>query len=662
MILDQLTLHNFGLYRGRQTAELSPEPGRPIILFGGLNGAGKTTLLDALQLCLYGQLAACSTRRDLAYDNFLAQCISRGAAPQEAAVEVAFRHRSEGVEERYRIHRSWSLKGKSCRERLEVIRNDRFDRVATDYWAEQVEEFLPARIAHLFLFDGEQVEGYAHPQRSAALIATGVQNLLGLDLIERLAADLKLLERKKMIEGRKGTDEQQLQRLEDDLATTQTKLEAAVQQTAHLRTALDQREHQLAKANERFRREGGELFLQQASIEANHQAAREHLQRIERELREVAAGATPLLLVRDLLTAVQQQDRAESAAEQAQALAQVLSDRDGWVMDLVAEFGLHSPAVTKVQAALAADRAKRSDSGIVPYLRMTASEREGLGRVLAVELPAAEQQVISMLEEDAEARERLGEAATRLAAVPVADALHEVLAERKALTDAVARLQQELGIALTEEDRLRRERERAQEALDRANSAYQEDRLERDDIRRILTHSGKVRGTLARLQDAVVRRHVAHIEALVLDSFRHLLRKGTLVAEIRIDPESFALSIIGPDGLSVPAERLSAGERQLLSVAVLWGLARASGRPLPTVIDTPMGRLDSVHRNLLVRRYFPQASHQVILLSTDEEIVGPYEEALKPYIGRRYELVYDEASRSTSIQPGYLREGLQHAS
>ncbi|WP_448203530.1 DNA sulfur modification protein DndD [Azospirillum sp. sgz302134] len=662
MILDQLTLHNFGLYRGRQTADLSTDPGRPIILFGGLNGAGKTTLLDALQLCLYGQLAACSTRRDLAYDDFLAQCISRGVAPQEAAVEVTFRHRSEGVEDCYRIHRSWSLKGKSCRERLEVIRNDRFDQVATEYWAEQVEEFLPARIAHLFLFDGEQVEGYAHPQRSAALIATGVQNLLGLDLIERLAADLKLLERKKTSEGRKSTDAQQLKRLEADLEATRAKLETAFQQTAHLRTVLDQRERQLIKANERFKREGGELFLQQASIEANHQAAREHLQRIERELRDVAAGAAPMLLVENLLIAVHQQDRAETNAEQAQALAQALSDRDSWVIDLVAEFGLPRPAVTKFQAVLAADRAKRSDGGIVPYLRMTTSEREVLGQVLAAELPAAKQQVISMLKEDAEARERLREAATRLAAVPEADALHEVLSERKALTDAVARLQQELSAALVEEDRLRRECERAQEALDRAYSAYQEERLERNDIGRILTHSGKVRGTLAKLQSVVVQRHVARIEALVLDSFRHLLRKGTLVANLRIDPGSFALTIIGPDGLVVPAERLSAGERQLLSVAVLWGLARASGRPLPTVIDTPMGRLDSVHRNLLVRRYFPYASHQVVLLSTDEEIVGPYEKALEPYIGRRYELVYDEASRSTYIQPGYLRGGLQHAS
>jgi DNA sulfur modification protein DndD len=37
---------------------------------------------------------------------------------------------------------------------------------------------------------------------------------------------------------------------------------------------------------------------------------------------------------------------------------------------------------------------------------------------------------------------------------------------------------------------------------------------------------------------------------------------------------------------------------------------------LPAIIDTPMARLDARHREHLVERYFPNASHQVIILST----------------------------------------------
>ena len=43
MILNRLTLVNFGIYRGQHEFELRPETARPIVIFGGKNGTGKTT-------------------------------------------------------------------------------------------------------------------------------------------------------------------------------------------------------------------------------------------------------------------------------------------------------------------------------------------------------------------------------------------------------------------------------------------------------------------------------------------------------------------------------------------------------------------------------------------------------------------------------------------
>ena len=58
----------------------------------------------------------------------------------------------------------------------------------------------------------------------------------------------------------------------------------------------------------------------------------------------------------------------------------------------------------------------------------------------------------------------------------------------------------------------------------------------------------------------------------------------------------------------------------------------------------------------LVERYLLFASHQVLLLSTDEEISGDYLDRLKPWIGRSYYLHYDDNSGTTRIVPGYFRE------
>ncbi|HEX7376558.1 MAG TPA: hypothetical protein VF278_05570, partial [Pirellulales bacterium] len=75
------------------------------------------------------------------------------------------------------------------------------------------------------------------------------------------------------------------------------------------------------------------------------------------------------------------------------------------------------------------------------------------------------------------------------------------------------------------------------------------------------------------------------------------------------------------------------------------------------IIDTPMARLDARHREHLVERYFPNASHQVIVLSTDTEVDRRYYESLEPHLARAYHLNYDEEHRATVAEEGYFWTG-----
>ena len=67
-----------------------------------------------------------------------------------------------------------------------------------------------------------------------------------------------------------------------------------------------------------------------------------------------------------------------------------------------------------------------------------------------------------------------------------------------------------------------------------------------------------------------------------------------------------------------------------------------------------MARLDVKHRNNLVQRYFPNASHQVLILSTDTEVDRRYYDDLAPYISRAYHLNYDEEKKLTVGEEGYF--------
>ena len=114
MIIEELILRNFGVYKGQQSFNLSPESAsKPVILVGGQNGGGKTTVIDAIQLALYGPLAKVSNRRNLGYERYLRKCIHTEVDPMEGAgVELTLGLVSAGEEYTLQIRRSWRMNGK----------------------------------------------------------------------------------------------------------------------------------------------------------------------------------------------------------------------------------------------------------------------------------------------------------------------------------------------------------------------------------------------------------------------------------------------------------------------------------------------------------------------------------------------------------------------
>ena len=62
--------------------------------------------------------------------------------------------------------------------------------------------------------------------------------------------------------------------------------------------------------------------------------------------------------------------------------------------------------------------------------------------------------------------------------------------------------------------------------------------------------------------------------------------------------------------------------------------------------------MDAKHRDKLVERYFPHASHQVIILSTDTEIERQYFERLEPHVARSYHLDYNDKEKRTVAEAG----------
>ncbi|WP_019635057.1 DNA sulfur modification protein DndD [Actinomadura atramentaria] len=662
MHLHNLTLHDFGAYRGRQSLDLRVKPKRPIVLIGGLNGCGKTTLLDAIQLVLYGPRARCSGRGNRSYDTYLRESINRAAdATRGAELRLEFSITIEGRPRTYEVARTWFLTGKQVRESLAVTVEGKYDDTISENWAEHVEEILPLEVASLFFFDGEKVEQLADPERAAGVIEAAVQSLLGVRAVEQLRTDLLALQRRQRLSRE---DQGILDQIRDLNAKSQLVAQEVIDQNhllAQAMSRLDVAHAQLAKTEREFERAGGKLYEERRALEAVKETAAERLAQTQKNLRDLAEGVLPLLLLRAQLAALREQALREQEAAEARQVIGVLEKRDNWLVDQLPE-SVPTAARTALIKKLAADRKKRASATeltlnltLPPDLAQKLSALDGV-------LDADAARSAELLRAADKAVRQLQQAERQLAAVPDEQQIKTLIEDRQQATEAVivARAEVERHRALVAEVNSRQERLEAE--LERARQKRVRTFIREEELQRIVTYADKARATLERFGEALLRKHISSLEVAVLRSFQTLMRKNGLIKDLRIDTDRFTLALTNGDEEPIDPARLSAGERQLLAISLLWGLAKVAGNRLPTVIDTPLGRLDSHHREHLVDRYFPHAGRQVLLLSTDEEIDEHLLQRLRPSIAHSYVLVHDDVAFTTRVAEGYWwTEGALHA-
>lgn len=658
MILESLTLHNFRSYGGKHTLRFAPpSTRRPITLIGALNGAGKTSILDALQLTLYGKLSACVGVQDQGgYDEFLRRSIHRGVSPRDgAALELEFLHERAGRTHRYRVRRSWYVRASGAREAVQVHVDGELDHGLSHDWGNHAESVLPSGLAPLFLFDGEKIEQLANPSNSSAILRSAIHGLLGLDIVDKLTSDLLVVERRQHARHRDDPAIAALEDWRDKREQAQERSSEANDARAEMRTRRDGLRTSLQKAEEFFKSQGGDAYLEQSEVEQQLALVEAERVSVESELLSVAAGSLPLSIVPELCEAVLAQSEVEETSRRALMLQEELENRDTALLEFLSSSGESTGLRASIEAFLEGDRAERARQGTAEsYLALPSEGRSRLEVLLGQGMGEEIKRAQALLRRLEKLEVQLEELEARRAKIPDRDAirdaqseLHRCQAELKACEDELAKREREaehLSRALNHVIA------RVQTAERRARAAA----TAQDASRRVADYCGKGRSTLDQFRAALLERNCERIAGLVHESFVSLHRKKGLITGIEISPGSFDVLLKSKNDLPLDPSELSAGERQLLATAFLWGLARASGRELPTVIDTPLGRLDSEHRAHLVSRYFPKASKQVVLLSTDEEIAGRHYEGLASRVGQHYQVVYDEAVGASRIEEGYF--------
>lgn len=670
MLIRSLTLENFGLFRGRNEFDLAPKAKygrtRPVVLIGGKNGAGKTTLLEAVRLCLYGPQALGGRGTSRQYEAHLRGRIHRDddalLRPQSASVGLEFEHAELGERHVYRIERSWDALETGVQTYLTVQRDGQpLDGIDQAHADEFLRDLIPPGVSQLYFFDGEKIQHLAESEHDDIALGDAVRALLGLDLVERLGGDLRIYASR--IQDSPGADpikaelaqiseEQRI--LEQRRLESQRKLDESQSRLDSLGQSLSRLERQISK-------EGGAFASQREALKAEKEQLLRATAEAEDELRQLAEGLLPFMFAGPWCQRLGDQLLAEEKLQGWQTHESLLAERIGKVK---ASLGDILPATGATPDPQTHTRLVKRVSEILDGLleppdhlpeiamihRLSDAQRQRLLRAIDQIQNDTPRQLGATHSRLEEATRRLRDVETALGKVPAEDQLqpllerlHELHCDLAAAGAEAERCAQDLKTIDSSAEELKRRARKLEERLVDAERGL--------DRRAMVT---KVRAVLDDYAAGLTAAKAKDLGEAVASRFAQLWRKGDVVRRIEIDATTFEVTLFDRHNRSVPKKQLSAGEKQIYAISLLWGLAQVSGRPLPMVIDTPLGRLDSDHRGHLVQRYFAQASHQVIILSTDTEIDKTYFRDLSPEVSHAYHLRYDPYEARTLVEEGYF--------
>ena len=154
-------------------------------------------------------------------------------------------------------------------------------------------------------------------------------------------------------------------------------------------------------------------------------------------------------------------------------------------------------------------------------------------------------------------------------------------------------------------------------------------------------------------KDELKRDRREQIESKLNIFAKRLITSHHQVDHIKVD-DDFSLHPLDKNKESIGINSLASGIRQLIATALLWALKDVSGKIVPLVIDTPLGRIDREHQENLLKHYYPSVGKQVIILPTDSELSEEKYNLLKPHICQEFMLKNaDGESTEYSERPMY---------
>ena len=662
-------LQDYGVYRGKNEFDFTCTPQKPIILIGGTNGAGKTTLFESMTLCLYGISALGRRVSKKDYRKFLSHKIHRYAKSltpaDHTSVTVQFKFFHNGKVAEYRVERSWKKEDGTIEETLNVKKRtsdeDSFvplEGIENSHWQSFIEDLIPKGIVNLFFFDGEKIVNIAKEGTEDIAIKESFRSLLGIELVEQLRTDLRVNLARNLT---KKNDylKQDSERYEKEKAEAERSISNLTEKIADLKNDMYHLDQKIEVLENKISSIGGKFASGREAAKEKLAAKKAVYEHAQQYMMELCSGTLPFAMIPDDLRRLSEQIKGDESIQQQLAgnklvdsklnhIASKIKTRQFWKDTRLDKDDIDA-AVSAISSMLRKERTQAKVES-EPVFDFSASQASGIMSIIE----EANKDAISDLRKHTEILVAVGEEINKL----------EVSIESAPHDDEINSLVSDIGKAQSQRGDLSARISHLEEQIaantsmkkildskirDIASKIYDNEKSEtRVDLTR------KVQKSLEEFTEKLRIKKIRLLEGYMVDYLKLLLHKKNLVDKVKVNPDTFEITLFRENGSVLQKDLLSEGEKQMFAMSVLWSLAKTSGRPLPFVIDTPLARLDGGHRTNIVTKFLPKASHQILIFSTDKEIEYRDYKKLKPHLMRSYAMEYVEGDGATKKHDGYF--------
>jgi DNA sulfur modification protein DndD len=665
MKINKLAIENIGLLVGSHEFDLSSSTdkdiSKPIVLIGGLNGSGKTTMFDAIKLCLYGR-SMFNRITDEDYNQYLYDKIHyskiTGKLAEFASVSLQFDYSHFGVVSSYSITRRWEFNKNKIKESFSVYKDDEvLDSVQKKFWQDFIKELIPIGLSELFFFDGEKIQKIISGDNDSEF-RNSIKSLLGIDLIERLITDLKIYQTRNL--KRKITT-----KLNEELESFETKrekldcnLQKINSQLASLENNVLNNENDIEKYRNKITAQGGSFLESKNDLKIEAGILEEKIIDIEENMRVIASDNLPIAILESLAMRLKSYLQSELISRESKITDKALQTKKTELLsklkanlkqldikeDYQKKFNLFleneidiifSPELKKQVKEIFFFSSKLSQQIIDVIDNATRSIPQQL-----YDMKSTYETSHRKLQQ---VRRSINQAPAEELMKPMFDKMNQLVSKQVGLQSQKSMLQEdkhqiEIQIALIDRE--------INKLLD------SQKQYKKNDTKLML--SEKTLNVLRKYKAELAIKKVNELERMFKMSFNLLHRKKIMIDKISIDPVTFEINLYDSSKKRIVKENLSSGEKEIYAIALISALAKVSGHNLPFIIDTPLGRLDSEHRLNLIKNFFPRASHQMIIFSTNTEVDKELFDSLQPYLARAYNVEYDHKKGLSTVEGGYF--------